>query len=61
MKVGDLIQIKNHNWGEQPEIGLVTAHRLSENGIDVWSVTLNNQKKLHYYMTHELLVINESR
>ena len=61
MQVGDLIQVKNHNWGDQPEIGLVTTHMFSKNGIDVWGITLNNQEKLQYYMTHELLVLNESR
>ena len=61
MEVGDLIQIKNHNWGEQPDIGLVTTHMLSQNGIDVWGILLNNQEKLQYYMTPELLVLNASR
>jgi len=61
VQVGDLIQIKNRNWGDQPEIGLVTSHMLSKNGIDVWGITLNNQEGLQYYMTYELLVLNESR
>ena len=61
MEVGDLIQIKNHNWGEHPDIGLVTTHMLSQNGIDVWGILLNNQEKLQYYMTHELSVLNASR
>ena len=61
MKIGNLVMVKNHNWGEQPSIGLVTGHKHSHNGFDVWSVTLTDQKRLHYYMTHELLVINESR
>ena len=60
MKVGDLIQIKNHNWGEQPSVGLVTGHRYNSNGFDVWNVTLDDQEK-QYYLTHELLVISESR
>ena len=61
MQVGDLIQVKNHNWGDRPDIGLVTTHMLSQNGIDVWGITLNNQESLQYYMSHELLVLNESR
>ena len=61
MQVGDLIQVKNRSWGDQPEIGLVTAHMLSKNGIDVWGIILNNQENLQYYMSHELLVLNESR
>ena len=61
MQVGDLIQVKNHNWGEQPDIGLVTTHMFSKNGIDVWGILLNNQENLQYYMSHELLVLNESR
>jgi len=60
MKVGDLIQIKNHNWGGQPSVGLITGHRYNPNGFDVWSVLLSDQEK-QYYLTHELLVINESR
>ena len=61
MRVGDLVQVKNHSWGEEPSIGLVTRHKLSVRGYNVWGVALNSQKHLHYYMTHELLVINESR
>ena len=61
MQVGDLIQVKNHSWGDQPSIGLVMRHRLSSRGYNVWGVLLNDQEELHYYMTHDLLVINESR
>jgi hypothetical protein len=59
--VGDLIQLKNHNWGEQHTIGLVMEHRLSSRGYNVWGVLLNDQEELQYYMTHDLSVINASR